>query len=190
MPSRKNRLGAFAALGLRLVVADKQLISLLHVRNAWKIPVVQRVPRLSIGPSDRPNPTHALSEERLVDLWTRNWERRLGEIVAGDDTPARVAAANWFLQYEQLGFGSEELGNCVSKLIRDSSRQKPRSYPELEIIDELTFARERGLRTIVLLPVTGHYAEWYGESLLVVADQTRNDPPKYRRAVLAFGEET
>jgi hypothetical protein len=58
-----------------------------------------------------------------------------------------------------------------------------RYQPETLAGDAVSSAWKRGLRSIIVLPLGRHWAEWRGESVLMLAEFTRGDIEAYRQAL-------
>lgn len=166
------------ARGAQLSIETRHRASLamLFARQAWQLPV-GGPPR----PEARPNTGASLAldpddRKPASAAWLSRWSR-----VHEDDRSFREVV-------EDLGSAGRTLDLAAFDRWRDSliprGKVIPHRYqPETLAADAVTSAWERGLRSLIVLPLGRHWAEWRGERVLMLADVTRGDLDAYLRAL-------
>ena len=186
------------------------LLDLLWIRETWNLhPVAVDLPPLLVDESNRaqaktePSP----GPKTWSDAWPSLWERcvhhagvirdaavieRLYE--TKDGSPERVELLQTMIGpswRDEIGDEAltEEYETWNLARFEAQARRQPLSLdeePERMSLDALIPAWRAGLSKIVTIPCHGSYTRRIGEHVLLVTDETRNDPKRYAEALDQF----
>ena len=154
---------------------------LLYVREVWSIAPDAVLPHLDppppVGQSAIPStPSSDAWGARWQYEWARTWEwyeRPAPTDLKGDEDPPPV----WTDTYDS-GFDKAAYEQW------DRMTLEPFLHPhESDDRDALISAWRAGLRSVVVLPFRGKYAEVRKERVLVVSSETRRDPASFQAAL-------
>lgn|GEM_PF-3138039 len=175
------------------VQPSEVLTQLLCLRDGLRLSALTSVPPLANNTS-LAGSLSASADEResvaaLIDQW---WDART--LTSGTEPPGQIV--EWRevqlfrvrLDCEHVvGRWMAEQFDPLLHRVMDQQYTNPKAVPELLLDSAVSRAVAHGLERVLVLPLSRDYWDWRRESrLLLVAEATRNNTSKYRRALEAI----
>ncbi len=142
----------------------------------------------SLPPAALPGEPVSSDDHRLVGTWEKLWKECLEHSRHVHELdPLAVAEHPELWAAPDIGAFADELGLDAGEGVR-SWRGTPDFYnAERAVVEDVRVAWQRGLRTVIELPLAGGYWRKLSAATLVVSSVTRRDVAGYSEALRSFG---
>lgn len=166
---------------------------LLFIRHAWSVTEELNLPKLfplpDTGSSALPDTeSKQIWDERWTKEWNKTWEwydsrgNQVGPISQEDmisisrpgQPPHPFVPPFWETEYGSVGIDRD----AFMTWDRLTTIITPHPYPKRTLVD----AWKAGVRSIIILPYAGYFAERRKTSLLVVSEDAMRDPSLFLNA--------
>jgi hypothetical protein len=183
-------------------VNERVLSELLFVRSAWGLDVASATPEAEPAPASALN----LSDTERPDLaaeWVRRWDAavdwaaqsfqrglQIQQLMSDLDNidaeaMSKLSPPHWSEITEDERFDHDALAEWQGRL--PEYVMLPLSEtPERRSLPALVEAWRRGLKTLVVVPVAGDYAEQIGDSALLLSHPSYTQPALLAAALAEF----
>lgn len=184
---------------LTLEMNPRPLTELLFAREAWSLAVRSDVPPTDPRVIARMSPPQGLAHG--AEHWQNAWDVAVSFVAQADDRRRRLQAVmvdGDLTDAAALAEFVPPVWEPLQRLDSDSVRRWEESLPTYgeralhELPERLSVsvvadAWRRGLTTIAVIPVAGHYSARIGRESLMVSHGTYLDRAAFEESVRAFG---
>jgi hypothetical protein len=183
-------------------VNERVLTELLFVRSAWGLDVTSATPEAEPAPASTLNLSDT-ERPGLAAEWVRRWDvavnwaarsvqrgPKLQQLMSDLDNIdaealSKLLAPTWAEITEDKRFDHDALIEWQGRLPEYFDLPLSET-PERRSLPALVEAWRRGLKTLIVVPVAGDYAEQIGDSAILLSHRSYADPALFAAALAQF----